>query len=169
MNDFLDVICKEKKYHIVRQKKEFPLSFLESQCSLGESTRGFISSLISRIKSNKYALIAEIKKASPSRGIIREDFNPVLLAEDYQSGGACCLSILTDIKFFQGHDRYIREVRDKVSLPILRKDFIVDPYQVIETRALGADCILLIMAALSDNQASELESYAHRVGLDVLV
>ena len=114
-------------------------------------------------------MIAEIKKASPSMGLIRSDFNPIDLAECYENGNASCLSVLTDEKYFQGHNKYIKMIKDKVNLPILRKDFIIDPWQIRESRALGADCILLIMAALSLNEAKLLENEAHNYDMDVLV
>ena len=114
------------------------------------------------------AVIAEIKKASPSKGILREDFNPAEIAASYQQGGATCLSVLTDVDFFQGSDRYLQEARDACSLPVIRKDFMVDPYQVVEARAIGADCILLIAACLSDQQMSELAACAKEHDLDVL-
>jgi indole-3-glycerol phosphate synthase len=169
MTNFLTKICDYKKEHIVKKKQAFPANKLELSISKNVPPRGFIRSLKLKIDAGKYGLIAELKKASPSKGIIRENFEPTELATQYKSGGACCLSVLTDAKFFQGKDFYLKLIHETVSLPILRKDFILDPYQVLESRALGADCILLIMAALSDNQAIELEDAACLLGLDVLL
>ena len=118
---------------------------------------------------NKLNLIAEIKKASPSKGLIRNDFNPIDLAECYKNGNASCLSVLTDEKYFQGHNKYIKMIKEKVNLPILRKDFIIDPWQIRESRALGADCVLLIMSALTLDEAKLLENEAHNYDMDVLV
>ena len=131
--------------------------------------RGFHRKLYDRVAEGKPAVIAEIKKASPSKGVIREDFDPVDIARRYEENGAACLSVLTDQEFFQGHEDYLRAARNAVSLPVLRKDFIVDPWQVFETRAMGADAILLIVAALSDAQMDELYHAAQQAGCDVLV
>ncbi len=169
MTDFLKKICEEKTSHILNKKIEVPIYELENQCSRVSAPRGFFDALVSAVTKDKYGLIAEIKKASPSKGIIRQNFDPAWLAEKYQSGGASCLSVLTDKKYFHGEDAFLSLARNSVSLPVLRKDFILDPYQIIESRALGADCILLILAALSDQQAAELEDTARGLNLDVLL
>jgi len=169
MSDILAKICADKKNHIVVQKKQKSLSDLEHLITRQTPTRGFIKSLKNSVADGRYGLIAEIKKASPSKGLIREDFDPEMLAKAYAVGGASCLSVLTDIPYFQGDDAYLAVARDAVDLPVLRKDFMLDPYQIVEARSLGADCVLLIMAALGDEQAAELENTAIGLGMDVLI
>lgn len=161
----LEKICADKRDHVALQKKKFSISDLEERAAAQEKPRGFISALKNK---KEFALIAEVKKASPSKGIIRADFDAPVIAKIYQENGATCLSVLTDSPYFQGHDDYFTAVKSAVTLPMLRKDFMVDPYQIIESRALGADCILIIMAALSDNQALELYDAATNLGMDSL-
>lgn len=163
----LEEICNRKREHIEQQKSKTSLDDLKYKCSDMPPARGFTSALVR--KAPDVALIAEVKKASPSKGVIREDFDPVAIAKAYESGGATCLSVLTDEPYFQGNDAYIAQVKDAVNLPVLRKDFILDPYQVYQSRALGADCILLIMAALEDSQAKDLYLRAEELGMDILV
>lgn len=164
MMTVLEKICADKKTHIAAQKSRVPLPELQKKSKDAPPTRGFIAALSGK----PLGLIAEVKKASPSKGIIREDFNAVEIAKIYESNGASCLSVLTDEPYFQGKDEYLIAVRDAVSIPLLRKDFMLDPYQVYEARAMGADCILLIMAALSNDMAGELYALASSLGLDTL-
>ena len=162
----LQEIINYKKEEFLFRKEKITDQEIYSQIDRQEKPREFIKKLNNPKQLN---LIAEIKKASPSIGLIRRDFNPIDLAECYENGNASCLSVLTDEKYFQGHNKYIKMIKDKVNLPILRKDFIIDPWQIKESRALGADCILLIMAALSLNEAKLLENEAHNYDMDVLV
>jgi indole-3-glycerol phosphate synthase len=169
MSDVLARICADKREEVARRKAKRPLSALESAAGSATPPRGFHQALAERSARNGYALVCEIKKASPSKGLIRADFDPPRLAEAYARGGATCLSVLTDQPYFQGRDKDLQAARAAVALPVLRKDFMLDPYQIVESRAIGADCILLILAALSDAQAAELEAAAIELGLDVLL
>jgi len=165
MTNVLATICDHKREHVALRKQECPEERLHSALTFCPPTRGFRKALQLR----PVGLIAEIKKASPSRGVIREDFSPPDIAVAYEIGGASCLSVLTDMPYFQGEDSFLASARNATSLPVLRKDFIIDPYQVFESRVLGADCILLIMAALENKLAAELERIAVSLKMDVLV
>lgn len=168
MSDVLDRICAEKRAHVARAKATVSEAALFADLATAPPLRPFAAALEQHLAGGRYGLIAEIKKASPSAGLIRPDFDPAILALAYQAGGASCLSVLTDIPYFQGSDRDLRTARQAVVLPVLRKDFILDPYQILESRLIGADCILLILAALSDRLAEELAAAAAELGLDVL-
>ena len=165
----LDRICVEKRKQVAEQKGRRNIKELLDRAKDQAPPRGFAKSLDTLIDKLGWGIIAEIKKASPSAGVIRADFKPELLARGYQRGGAACLSVLTDQKFFQGSDADLGAARSACDLPVLRKDFMVDPYQVVEARALGADCILLIVAALSDAELPQMEDIALGYGMDVLI
>jgi indole-3-glycerol phosphate synthase len=167
--DILQKILQTKQEEIAARSAVTSLAQLREQATVADPVRGFLRAMQTKIAAGNPAIIAEIKKASPSRGVIRADFDPPALAMSYAQGGAACLSILTDAQYFQGHESYLQAARAAWSLPVIRKDFIVDPYQVYEARAIGADCILLIVSALEDAQMLELYTLATRLGMDVLV
>ena len=167
--DILKKITTRKAEEIAERMARHPLSEVMERAELAMPVRGFVAAIGERLAAGRAAVIAEIKKASPSKGVLREDFRPADIARAYEQGGAACLSVLTDEDFFQGSDHYLVEAREACRLPVLRKDFIIDPYQVYEARAIGADCILLIAACLSDAQMRELAHLAVSLGMDVLV
>ena len=170
MATILDDILAHKRQEVAAQKQRVDMDTLVANISASNDTpRGFMKALQARVAIGGTAVIAEVKKASPSMGVIRASFDPVAIAESYAAAGATCLSVLTDEKYFQGSGHYLRLVRAAVGLPLLRKDFIVDEYQIVEARALGADAILLIVAALSDAELAAFTRLAHDLGLDVLV
>ena len=169
MSDTLTKICDDKRAHIAKQKLAVSEEQLLASCLHVTPPRGFHSALKKKVSAGEIGLIAEVKKASPSKGLIRADFDPATIAKAYAQGGTTCLSVLTDAPYFQGADEYLVQARAAVKLPVLRKDFMLEPYQIIESRSLGADAILLIMAALSDAQAKELAELARELGMDTLV
>ena len=169
MSDILNTILARKTQEVAERSARVPLAELQARVADAPPVRGFARALQAAIANGDSAVIAEVKKASPSKGVIRPDFHPADIAVSYEFGGAACLSVLTDVDFFQGADAYLQQAREACTLPVLRKDFVIDPYQVYEARVLGADCILLIVAALDDRQLAELSDLAMRLGMDVLV
>jgi len=172
VNDTPDVLKKillRKAEEVAERKSRLALSDIKARLGDASPLRDFVGAIRTKLAAQEAAVIAEVKKASPSQGVIRADFDPAAIAESYERGGAACLSVLTDIEFFQGSDGYLQQAREACSLPVLRKDFMIDPYQVYEARAIGADCILLIVAALSDAQMAELAGVAEELGMAVLV
>lgn len=170
--DTPDILKKilDRKIEEIRQRSEnLDIQMLSRRAETAGDSRGFLHALRVRVAGGRAAVIAEIKKASPSKGVLREDFHPSEIAASYEKGGATCLSVLTDIDYFQGSDEYLQQARDACSLPVIRKDFFIDPYQVYEARALGADCVLLIVAALGDAMLTELLQLTEHLGMDALV
>ncbi len=169
MSDILARILADKRQHVSRSKQSRRLSTVAAAARAAPPVRGFADRLAAAVHAGGYGLIAEIKRASPSRGRMRADFDPAALAGAFEAGGAACISVLTDEPFFQGADSFLVAARAATRLPVLRKDFLLDPYQVVESRALGADCVLVIMAAVDDACAQELEKAAQELGMDVLI
>jgi indole-3-glycerol phosphate synthase len=169
MSDILNKILNTKHAEVTAAMAEKPLVLLRGEAEDAPAPRDFVGAIRAKIAARQPAVIAEIKKASPSKGVIREDFRPAEIAATYAAHGAACLSVLTDVQYFQGSPDYLKQARAACSIPVLRKDFMIDPYQVYEARAMGADCILLIAAALSLPRMRELETIAHDLGMAVLV
>ena len=167
--DILKKIVARKLEEIDERSANLSIDQLKAQLDDADAPRGFVQSLKDKIAAGQSGVIAEIKKASPSKGVLREHFVPAEIAQSYANHGAACLSVLTDVDFFQGGDAYLKQARAACSLPVIRKDFIVDPYQVYEARAMSADCILLIVACLTDSQLADLNSLAMKLGMDVLI
>lgn len=167
--DILRKILCRKREEVAQRSAVLPLNELSQRAQAAAPVRGFARALRDSVEAGQSAVIAEIKKASPSKGVLRENFDPAAIARSYQAGGASCLSVLTDVDFFQGADEYLQQARAACALPVLRKDFVLDPYQVYEARALGADCILLIVAVLEDEMLMELLQLAGHLGMDALV
>ncbi|MCK4675367.1 MAG: indole-3-glycerol phosphate synthase TrpC [Gammaproteobacteria bacterium] len=167
--DILINILKRKREEIAERSANISIDALKQQCVSADTVRGFIQSIENKINNNQPAVIAEIKKASPSKGLLRENFDPADIANSYANHGAACLSVLTDKDYFQGHEDYLKQARAACELPVIRKDFIIDPYQVYEARAINADCILLIVAALDDENLQLLLHLAHELKMDVLM
>ena len=169
MSDILDTILARKVEEVAQRSRTRSLADLRAIADDQAPARGFVAAIQRKLDAGEAAVIAEVKKASPSKGVIRKDFDPAAIARSYEAGGAACLSVLTDIDFFQGSDAYLEAARGACTLPVLRKDFVIDPYQVHEARAIGADCILLIVAALDDGPLVEMSNLAMELGMDVLV
>lgn len=169
MSDILERILRRKRDEVAERRTRLPLAELRARAADAAPARGFTAALRASIAAGRAGVIAEVKKASPSKGVIRADFHPTAIARSYAAGGASCLSVLTDIDFFQGHDDYLVAARSACALPALRKDFLVDAWQVYESRLLCADCVLLIVAALDDAQLADYAGLAGELGMDVLV
>jgi indole-3-glycerol phosphate synthase len=169
MSDILNKILDTKHAEIVEARETKPLIVVRNEAEDAAPARDFVGAIRTKLAAKQPAVIAEIKKASPSKGVIREDFQPAEIARSYEKGGAACLSVLTDVQYFQGSPEYLKQARAACSLPVLRKDFMIEPYQVYEARAMGADCILLIVAALNLPRMKELETLAHDLDMAVLV
>ena len=169
MSDILNKILATKAIELAAAKAKVSLDEVKALAFAEPKPRDFVSNIRAKIAAGNAAVIAEIKKASPSKGVIRENFSPAEIAKSYELGGAACLSVLTDIEYFQGSADYLKQARAACNLPVLRKDFMIDIYQVYEARAMGADCILLIVAALELNKMRELEAVAHELGMAVLL
>ena len=167
--DVLQKILRRKQEEVAERTARTPLRELAARAADAPPVRGFAAAIEAKVAAGAPAVIAEVKKASPSKGVIRADFDPAAIARSYESGGAACLSVLTDVDFFQGADDALRRARAACALPVLRKDFIIDPYQVVEARVIGADCVLLIVAALDDRDLARLAEQALALGMDVLV
>jgi len=169
MSDILTTILRRKAEEVAERSARASIQEMARRAEIAAPVRGFADAIERKLARGYAAVIAEIKKASPSKGLLRADFHPAEIAQSYERGGAACLSVLTDVDFFQGADAYLQAARAACSLPVLRKDFIIDPYQVYEARVLGADCILLIVAALDDALLGDLTGLAQHLGMDVLV
>ena len=167
--DILNTILQRKVEEINERRARVDLDVITARAQAADPVRGFIAAIEQRIANHRSAVIAEIKRASPSKGVLREYFDPAAIARSYQRHGAACLSVLTDRDFFQGAEAYLQQARQACSLPVIRKDFIVDPYQILEARAINADCVLLIVAALDDESLQQLLDQAHALGMDVLM
>ncbi len=167
--DILKKIVDRKLEEIAERERIRPLADVIGAAEASDPARGFVDAIKAKINQGRAGEIAEIKKASPSKGVIREDFRPAEIAGSYEQGGAACLSVLTDVDFFQGSDEYLKQARAACQLPVIRKDFIIDPYQVYEARAMGADCILLIVSCLEQTQMKNLNDLAHKLNMDVLI
>ena len=165
----LKKILARKHEEIAERSAQVSIPQLIEKAKSASTPRGFATAIAAKIAAGQSGVIAEIKKASPSKGVIREDFDPAAIAQSYEKGGACCLSVLTDVDFFQGADEYLKMARSASTLPVIRKDFIIDEYQIYEARAMGADCILLIVSALSEQQLNQLHAVARSLGMDVLI